>query len=181
MGDGKTATALIEELNEGKAFGGGGTRWHIEKAVSKLSGLRKLLEDDRMAKEDTGKGIISDSDRKVAINESKELWTAIQADDVAGVVTQRVKASGFDKTVSKLVKTVISAASMSEVTGQKFAVPANRHPKTHRRPVPTGETIKGRGFAKAFGVVGVGAMPHSSRWTSTTTGSRKRRNSSQNP
>ncbi|MCQ9177474.1 sugar-binding protein [Streptomyces sp. IBSBF 2953] len=154
VGDGKTASALIEELNEGKAFGGGGTRWHIEKAVAKLGGLRKLLEDDRKAKEDTGKGILSDSDHKVALGESKELWTALQADDVAGEVTRRVNASGFAKTVSKLVKDVISSESMSEITGQKFAVPENLHPKAAQRAVPTGERVKGRGFAKAFGVVG---------------------------
>ncbi|MGW1502248.1 hypothetical protein ACWCQW_27420 [Streptomyces mirabilis] len=69
-------------------------------------------------------------------------------------MTKNVKASGFDKTVSKLIKTVISAESMSEVTGQKFAVPENLHPKAAQRAVPTGEKIKGRGFAKAFGVVG---------------------------
>lgn len=154
VGDGKTATALIEELNEGKPFGGSGTKWHIEKAVAKLGGLRDLLEDDRKAKEGTGKGILSDADRKVALDESKELWTALNADDVAGEVTKNVKASGFDKTVSKLVKTVISSESMSEVTGQKFAVPENLHPKAPQRAVPTGERIKGRGFAKAFGVVG---------------------------
>ncbi|MFI0999795.1 RHS repeat domain-containing protein [Streptomyces galbus] len=154
VGDGKTATALIEELNEGKPFGGDGTKWHIEKAVAKLGGLRDLLEDDRKAKEDTGKGILSDADRKVALHESKELWTALNADDVAGEVTKNVKASGFDKTVSKLIKTTISAESMSEVTGQKFAVPENLHPKAPQKAVPTGERIKGRGFAKAFGVVG---------------------------
>ncbi|NDZ95610.1 hypothetical protein G3I16_16005, partial [Streptomyces sp. SID11726] len=60
VGDGKTATALIEEMNEGKGFGGDGTKWHIEKAVAKLGGLRDLLEDDRKAKEGTGKGILSD-------------------------------------------------------------------------------------------------------------------------
>ncbi|WP_406004927.1 sugar-binding protein [Streptomyces sp. NBC_00637] len=154
VGDGKTATALIEEMNEGKGFGGDGSKWHIEKTVDKLGGLRDLLEDDRKAKEDTGKGILSDSDRKVALNESKELWTALNADDVAGAVTKRVKASGYDKTVSKLVKSVLSAESMSEVTGQKFAIPENLHPKAPQRAVPTGERVKGRGFAKAFGVVG---------------------------
>ncbi|MFK0155190.1 ATP-binding protein [Streptomyces sp. NPDC090493] len=113
-----------------------------------------MLEDDRKAKESNGKGILSDSDRKVAINESKDLWTALNSDDVAGQVTKNVKTSGFDKTVSKLIKTVISSESMSEVTGQKFAVPENLHPKAPQRAVPTGEKIKGRGFAKAFGVVG---------------------------
>ncbi|MGC5342385.1 RHS repeat-associated core domain-containing protein [Streptomyces sp. DT171] len=155
VGDGKTATALIEELNEGKAFGGDGTKWHIEKATAKLGGLRDLLEDDRKAKESTGKGILSDSDRKIALNESKELWTAINANDVAGQVTKNVKASpAFAKTLSKLVKTVISSESMSEVTGQKFAIPENLHPKAPQRAAPTGERVQGRGFAKAFGVVG---------------------------
>ncbi|MFJ6466966.1 RHS repeat-associated core domain-containing protein [Streptomyces sp. NPDC091387] len=154
-GDGKTATALIEELNEGKAFGGDGTKWHIEKATAKLGGLRDLLEDDRKAKESTGKGILSDSDRKIALNESKELWTAINANDVAGQVTKNVKATpAFAKTLSKLIKTVISSESMSEVTGQKFAIPENLHPKAPQRAAPTGERVQGRGFAKAFGVVG---------------------------
>ncbi|MEU4875328.1 RHS repeat-associated core domain-containing protein [Streptomyces sp. NPDC021608] len=41
-GDGKTATVLIEEMNEGNGFGGDGTKWHIEKTVDKLGGLREI-------------------------------------------------------------------------------------------------------------------------------------------
>ncbi|MCQ9129266.1 hypothetical protein KMS84_00295 [Streptomyces sp. IBSBF 2807] len=33
---------LIEEMNEGKGFGGDGTKWHIEKTVDKLGGLREI-------------------------------------------------------------------------------------------------------------------------------------------
>ncbi|MFJ3781963.1 RHS repeat-associated core domain-containing protein [Streptomyces sp. NPDC090093] len=154
-GDGKTATALIEELNEGKPFGGKGEKWHIEKAIAKLGGLRDLLEDDRKAKVKDGKGILSDADRKVAIDNAKELWTALNSDDVAGAVTKRVKDNPvIEKTMTNLVKTVIAAESMSEVTGQKFAVPPNLHPKAPQRAAPSGEAVKGRGFAKGFGVVG---------------------------
>ncbi|MCW8219541.1 hypothetical protein [Streptomyces griseolus] len=35
----------------------------------------------------------------------------------------------FAKTLSQLIKTVISSESMSEVTGQKLAIPENLHPK----------------------------------------------------
>ncbi|MFE5721403.1 RHS repeat domain-containing protein [Streptomyces erythrochromogenes] len=157
-GDGKTGTALIEEMNEGKAFGGKGERWHIEKAIAKLGGLRDLLEDDRKAKVKDGKGILSEADRKVAIDNAKELWTALNVDDVAGAVTKRVKDNPvMEKTMSNLIKTVIAAESMSEVTGQKFAVPPNLHPKATPRAVPSGEAVQGRGFAKSFGIVGSAA------------------------
>ncbi|MEV7566447.1 DNRLRE domain-containing protein [Streptomyces tanashiensis] len=146
QGDGRTATALIQEYNTGKPVG----KWHAEKASNKLKGLAGLLEQDRKARVGGGNGILSDADLKVAKSEAADLWNALNAKDVAGAATAHVQSHPETlKAITKNREDIIKSVAMSDITGQAFE---QHHPKAAPRPV--GEPTKLRGGYKAFGFAG---------------------------
>ncbi|MCL8015631.1 DNRLRE domain-containing protein [Streptomyces sp. AS02] len=145
-GDGRTATALIQEYNTGKPVG----TWHVEKASNKLKGLEGLLEKDRKARLNGGNGLLSDADLQVAKSEASDLWNALNSRDVAGAVTAHVQSN--EQTLKNITKNradIVKSPSMADLTGQGFEQP---HPKAPPRPV--GEPTNLRGGYKAFGVAG---------------------------
>ncbi|HET6354597.1 RHS repeat-associated core domain-containing protein [Streptomyces sp.] len=150
-GDGKAATAFIHELNYGKPVNGS---WHVPKVPDLMNRISELLESDRKARMDTGKGILTDSEIKLARAEGKELWHAMNLKDVAGKMTSYVKAN--PQIEANLIggrKNIVARQAVSDITGQDFQVhPKDRSPNP--RPRQTGTPTKLGGFYKSFGIVG---------------------------
>ncbi|MEV8348503.1 DNRLRE domain-containing protein [Streptomyces niveus] len=147
-GDGRTATALIQEYNSGKPLKRG--IFHSEKASNKLAGLAALMEKDRKARMNGGNALLSDADLEVATNESRHLWNALTARDVTGAVTAHIQAN--PKTLKAMAtnrRTIVRTEAMSEITGQAFQ---QSHPKA--QPRIAGEAKNLRGGYKAFGLAG---------------------------
>ncbi|MFF2507816.1 DNRLRE domain-containing protein [Streptomyces sp. NPDC058067] len=157
VGDGRTATGLIQEFNTGQPVKSGSTKWHFEKASNKMAGIVSLLELDRKARVamDNGKkynpnDLLTDNDVQVARKEAGDLWNALNSNDIGGTVTKMVQADpALKQTMATNRQSVIDAQSMSDVTGQEFK-PIGRNPK----PVPHGSPTKMKGFYKTFSVVG---------------------------
>ncbi|MEU3394932.1 RHS repeat-associated core domain-containing protein [Streptomyces albidoflavus] len=150
VGDGKSATAIIEEFNTGDHLPGK-DEWHVKKGWNSLSNLSTILERDRRARED-GKGmqhLLSDSDLKVAKAEARELWVAVNSRDVTGKIDKVIEGDPIMKAeMKKNFNGVMKSASMSHLTGRKF------EPVEHRAPRPVGEPTRLRGYARGFGIAG---------------------------
>ncbi|MFJ9034660.1 hypothetical protein ACIRQP_40730 [Streptomyces sp. NPDC102274] len=148
FGDGRTATALTQEFNTGNEVKTG-KGYHIERASSKLSGLASLLEKDRVARE-KGNAILSDSDLKIARQESADLYNALNSVDVTGKMTSMVNNNeALKRTLTKNRDTVFKASSLSDLTGATFT-----RDKYSGRPVPDGAPTRVKGFYKTFGIAG---------------------------
>ncbi|MFJ3583330.1 RHS repeat-associated core domain-containing protein [Streptomyces sp. NPDC090127] len=150
-GDGKAATAFINELNYGKPVNG---RWHVPKVPDLMTRLTDLLEEDRKARLGGGKGVLTDSELKLAKAESKELWHALNLRDIDGKMTAYTKANpAIEKNLIASRKNTVNAEAMSDITGQKFEVhPKDRSPNP--KPRATGNPSRLGGFFKSFGIAG---------------------------
>ncbi|MEV6737103.1 hypothetical protein AB0N14_09260 [Streptomyces sp. NPDC051104] len=73
--------AVVNELKTGQPTK---KLWHLADAAGSLRQLQKLLEADRKS----GNTLLSDSDRRVALNEAKEIWDAFDTDDATGKIAQ---------------------------------------------------------------------------------------------
>lgn len=73
VGDGKVATALLNEIKTGKKTGG---RWHAVDSADQLNRLVNLLEEDRKPNRAVS---LSRGDRAVALREAGELWRALNS------------------------------------------------------------------------------------------------------
>ncbi|MFI6617766.1 ricin-type beta-trefoil lectin domain protein [Streptomyces sp. NPDC050528] len=153
-GNGKVATALIEEFNSGQPVG---AKWHIAKAADLMKRLSELLEKNRVQKMRSGTSLLSDDDLKIAHGEAKELWTALNSNDVTGNVTTYVNGDeSVRKGLEGVRKNIVSKQAVSDITGQKFEVdPRDRSPNP--RPRQSGEPLRMKGFMKGFGIVGSAA------------------------
>ncbi|WP_327249350.1 golvesin C-terminal-like domain-containing protein [Streptomyces sp. NBC_01320] len=149
MGDGKTTTALLDEYNSGKPVG----EFHVKKASNAMAGLAKILENDRRGRAGDKKlknAILSEADLEIAQRESKELWSALNSNDVTGAVTRHVQGNAeILKEINTNRESILGTKALEDLTGQKFA---DLHPLAKQAPV--GDAPRLRGGFKAFGVVG---------------------------
>ncbi|UQA97082.1 sugar-binding protein [Streptomyces halobius] len=149
-GDGKAATAIIYEFNNGKRLDNK-EQWHIKKGWSALRNMSSILELDRKARE-TGKNmknLLNDHDLAIAKSEAKELWNALSSRDVTGKVDKTVQADAVMKdSIRNNMGNVMKTAAVKDLTGQKF------EPTKYKGPQPVGEPTRLRGFAKSFGIAG---------------------------
>ncbi|MEU8459167.1 RHS repeat-associated core domain-containing protein [Streptomyces griseoaurantiacus] len=150
MGDGKAATAIIEEFNTGDHLENH-DEWHVKKGWNALKSLSSILENDRKAREE-GKNLdklLTDSDRNIAKAEAEELWEALNSRDVTGNIEKVVSSDSAMKIeIKKNFDSVMGSAAMKHLTGRKF-----ESTKFHG-PQPVGEPTRLRGFARGFGIAG---------------------------
>jgi RHS repeat-associated protein len=114
-GDGKVATALVNELETGSPTKG---LWHVADAADQLTRLVKLLEEDRKPDKPVH---LSEGDRTVALAEADELWKALNTVDEAGEIT---KVMSENPEVYNAVKSagerMWRAPSMQSITGAEY-------------------------------------------------------------
>ncbi|MFJ2094023.1 RHS repeat domain-containing protein [Streptomyces sp. NPDC087901] len=154
LGDGKTATALINEFNHGQPTV---KLWHLEKGWAAMSGLADVMGKDREARVRAKQGkskatdvMLSDEDMKVAKSEAAELWKALNAEDLTGVYGKMVAENPLlQATLTKNRAKVLDEPEMADLTGRKFEI-RGKSPW----PVPKGEAPHVSGFAKGFGIAG---------------------------
>ncbi|MEU9456395.1 hypothetical protein [Streptomyces sp. NPDC048277] len=105
----------------------------------------------------SGTSLLSDDDLKIAHGEAKELWTALNSNDVTGNVTTYVNGDdSVRKGLEGVRKNIVSKQAVSDITGQRFEVdPRDRSPNP--RPRQSGEPLHMKGFMKGFGIVGSAA------------------------
>lgn len=125
--DGKVGSALINELNTGEA-----TRelYHVADAADQLIRLTKVLEADRQ-----GKTPLSAADRGIALEEARQLWTALDTEDKAGKITDILqKNPTAASTVRKAAASAIRASSLATVTGGEYESIPHKAPRLVNEP-----------------------------------------------
>ena len=151
VGDGRATSALFEELKSGDESNG---TFHYQDVVDLLGGLSNLLRDDRRAQMKTGTGLLSDSDRSIALEEAQRMWDAINQDDVTG----KVMADYSQEAVANMrgtIQNVLKNPSLASVTESDFTEPTQ-----FNGPRLT-QAAEVSGAAKALGVTveAVGFIP----------------------
>ncbi|NYF56969.1 RHS repeat-associated core domain-containing protein [Micromonospora purpureochromogenes] len=79
-GDGKLGTAVRLEIRTSQKVNAN-KDWHYKKGAEVFLGLSKLLEADRKARSAGKPPVLSDRERQIALDESRELWSSLNTDD----------------------------------------------------------------------------------------------------
>ncbi|WP_382054208.1 DNRLRE domain-containing protein [Streptomyces atrovirens] len=149
VGTGKVSEAVVNELKTGQPTK---NLWHLADAAGSLRQLQKLLEEDRKSKNK----LLSDSDRKIALNEAKEIWDAFDTPDSTGKIAQLMNDNPeIGRAVQSALKRTAESASMASVTGGQFY----EDPRGFKAPRLTNKPKMPRILGVAGGVLTVGQAP----------------------
>ncbi|MGW1994929.1 hypothetical protein [Embleya sp. NPDC001921] len=120
VGNGKAASALRAELDDGRPTGFRGT-YHAVDVADLLGRLGKALRWESGLK---------DQDRSIALREAGELMDALQTPDAKGAVTAWLGANPQRMvTVANAVDTAKALPEMQSVTGSKFSQASFQRPR----------------------------------------------------
>ncbi|MGW2965252.1 RHS repeat-associated core domain-containing protein [Streptomyces sp. NPDC001220] len=114
---GKNSEALLYELETGNQVR---HKWHVADVADNLSRLSKLIEGNRKGEE---KMKMNARDLKIALDEAKEAYAALDTIDDVGKVNDYIRGNpAVQGNIRAAVKKVIEYPSMAEVSGSKFKV-----------------------------------------------------------
>jgi RHS repeat-associated protein len=123
-GDGKLGTAVRIEIQEARIVGENGTGWHYAKAADNFNGLANLLDKDRKAQLKGESPLLSGRERQIAMDEARELWTALNTEDSDGRFIARATSTEAGRKVLEKGKSVMAEGaksySVKEFTGTPF-------------------------------------------------------------
>ena len=124
-GDGKLGSAVRYEIATGDIVGDENKNsWHYEKAANAFKGLSALLEQDRRLRSKGRAPILTERESKIAMDEARELWTALNQDDTAGRFTARVTSTPEGRKLldeaSKSIENGAKNPAVKEFTGTRF-------------------------------------------------------------
>lgn len=109
-GNGKASAALAHELDTGERTGN--DRFHAVDVADLLGRYHKLLRHDRT---------LTERDRQVAVTESTELWSALQAPDEAGAIIRWLLGNPARvRTVLDVADRVRRDPDLAPATGSRF-------------------------------------------------------------
>jgi len=125
VGDGKVGSAVREELRTGEVVGDPSTNgYHYGKAANAFNALSDILDEDRKARVKGEKGTLTDRERVIAMDEARELWTALNGEDVTGNFHSRASSTPQGRAMLENAKKVIargaSRYAVKEFTGTPF-------------------------------------------------------------
>ncbi|MGW1997725.1 hypothetical protein [Embleya sp. NPDC001921] len=142
-GNGKASAALAHELGTGERTGN--DRFHAVDVADLLGRYHKLLRHDRT---------LTERDHLVAVTESTELWSALQAPDEAGAITRWLLGNPARvRTVLDVADRVRRDPDLAPATGSRFeASPYGRRTLIAAAPLrgllrDLGAARRGRGAA----------------------------------
>ncbi|GLY87485.1 hypothetical protein Airi02_054140 [Actinoallomurus iriomotensis] len=158
VGDGKAASALLNELKTGKP-----TRetFHDLDVADLFNRLSSRLEEDRKSRL-KGVNLLTPEDREIARKEAKELWNALTTKDEAGAVTENLRHNpGRRAKVGNAIENARNNPAVQEITGDAF----EKTKKGGWRRVPESdglgeEELRAGGLSRVgrlFGFLGEGA------------------------